>query len=87
MHAGVREADLCHPAADATAQQADQNLIDDERGEQFSVRRVRRHLDQPRRGVDYSSVGPTDIHGAALLNLRQTVWIHLQGKLGDPVLV
>jgi hypothetical protein len=46
---------------------------------------MRHQLDQPCYGVDDANVCPSDAHGAALANLRQTVGIYPQDQLGDLV--
>jgi hypothetical protein len=65
------------------AEQTDQNFIDHKWGEQFSVRRLRRQLDQPCCCVEDVHVGLSDAHGAALVNSGQTVRKDFQNQLGD----
>ena len=87
MHTGFRKADLSHPGTNGTAQQTDQNLIDHQWAEKFSVPGLCHRFDQPYRGLDDAQVDLTDVHGAALGNPRQTMRIHLQDQLGDLVWV
>ena len=85
VHTGILEADLGYPDTGGTAEQTDQNLIDHEGGEQFSVLGQRHQLDQLCCRVEDVRIGRSDAHGTALLNPRQTVRVHLQDHFGDLV--
>ena len=87
VHAGFRPADLGHPDPDGTAEQPDQDLLDDEGGEQLRLPGLRHQFEQPCRGVDDPQVDRADVDATVLWHARQAVRIHLQDQLGNLVRV
>jgi len=68
VHTGIFKDDLGDTDTSGTAEQTDQDLIDDERSEQFGIIGLRHQLNQPRRCAEDAGVGRSDAHCAALLN-------------------
>ena len=83
VHAGFGKAHLCHPDTDGAPEQADENFVDHQRGEELGVRGLREALHKARGGVDNTCIERCNINGAPLLNWRQTLRKHFQNQPGD----
>ena len=78
-------ADLRDARADRTAQQANEDLVDDERREQLRVGGLGHQLDEARRRIDDRRRRLAHEHATAVLRARHAVRVDLQRQLRDLV--
>ena len=69
--------------ADRTPQEANQDLVDHQRRQQFRVRGLRHQFDEPRRRVDDGCRRLAHAHAPGVARARHTVRVNLERQFGD----